>query len=136
MLEGGLQHHGAHQVVSDKHASFFMTEPVLSPTELRRLQQRYRQLQAEVAQLGWIAQGSLLPNPPRSWRLTRKVQGKSVTLALSAAQADAFRQAIANHRRLEELLHQMRQLSEMALLGSAPGVKKRPRPTRPKPPLT
>jgi hypothetical protein len=55
---------------------------------------------------------------------------------LSAAQADAFRQAIANHRRLEELLQQMRQLSEIALLGSAPGVKKRPRPTRPKPPLT
>jgi hypothetical protein len=39
-----------------------MVEPVLTPTELRRLQQRYRQLQAEIAQLGWIAQGSLLPN--------------------------------------------------------------------------
>ena len=113
-----------------------MTDPVLSSAELRRLQQRYRQLQAEVAQLSWIAQGSLLPNPPRAWRLTRKVRGKTVTLALSAAQADAFRQAIANHRRLEELLQQMRQLSETALLGSAPGVKKRPRPTRPKPPLT
>ena len=113
-----------------------MPEPVLSPTELRRLQQRYRQLQAEVARLGWIAQGSLLPNPPRSWRLTRKAQGKTVTLELSAAQAEAFRQAIANHRRLEELLHEMRHLSEIALLGSAPGVKKRPRLTRPKPPLT
>jgi hypothetical protein len=113
-----------------------MTEPVLTPSELRRLQQRYRHLQAEAAQLGWIAQGSLLPNPPRSWRLTRKVQAKTVTLALSAAQADAFRQAIANHRRLEDLLHEMRQLSEIALRGSAPGVKKRPRPTRPKPPLT
>jgi hypothetical protein len=113
-----------------------MTEPVLAPTELRRLQQQYRQLQAEVARLGWIAQGSLLPNPPRAWRLTRKVQGKTVTLALSAGQAQAFAQAIANHRRLEELLQQMRQLSEVALLGSAPGVKKRPRPIRTKPPLT
>jgi len=110
-----------------------MTEPVLSPSELRRLQQRYRHLQAEVARLGWIAQGSLMPKTPCAWRLTRKVQGKTVTLALSAAQADAFRQPIANHRRLEELLHEMRQLSEIALLGSAPGVKKRPRP---KPPLT
>jgi hypothetical protein len=64
------------------------------------------------------------------------VQGKTITLALSAAQAEAFRQAIATHRGLEELLHEMRQLSEIALLGSAPGVKKRPRPTRPKPPLT
>jgi hypothetical protein len=113
-----------------------MTEPVLSPNELRRLQQRYRHLQAEVAQLGWIAQGSLMHKAPRAWRLTRKVRGKTLTRALSAAQADAFRQAIANHRRLEELLHEMRQLSEIALRGSAPGVKKRPRPTRPKPPLT
>jgi hypothetical protein len=113
-----------------------MTEPVLSPSEWRRLQQRYRHLQAEVAQLGWIAQGSLLPNPPRAWRLTRKVRGKTVTLALSAAQADAFGQAIANHRRLEELLHEMRHLSEIALLGSAPGVKKRPRPPPPQPPIT
>src|SRR5690348_1873173 len=101
-----------------------MTQPVLSPSKLRRLQQRYHQLQAEVAQLGWIAQGSLLPNPPRAWRLTRKVRGKTVTTALSPGQAEA----IANHRRLEELLRQMRQLSEIALLGSAPGVKKRRRP--------
>jgi hypothetical protein len=108
-----------------------MTEPVLTPSELRRLQQRYRQLQAEVAQLGWIAQGSLMPKAPRAWRLTRKVRGKTITLALSAAQADAFRAAIANHRRLEELLQQMRHLSEIALLGSAPGVKKRPRPPDP-----
>jgi hypothetical protein len=113
-----------------------MTEPVLSPSELRRLQQRYRHLQAEVAQLGWIAQGSLMHKAPRAWRLTRKVQGKTVTTALSQGQASAFAQAIANHRRLEELLQQMRQLSEIALLGSAPGVKTRPRPTRPKPPLT
>ena len=43
-----------------------MTEPELSPTELRRLQQRYRHLQAEVAQFGWIAQGSLMPKAPRA----------------------------------------------------------------------
>jgi hypothetical protein len=110
-----------------------MTEPGLSPNERHQLQQRYRHLQAQVAQLGWIARGSLMPKAPRAWRLTRKVRGKTVTLALSAARADAFRQAIANHRRLEELLHEMRQLSEIALLGPAPGVKKRPRPGLPGP---
>jgi hypothetical protein len=50
----------------------------------------------------------------------------------SARQTQAFAQAIANHRRLEELLHQMRQLSEIALLGSAPGVKKRRQRINPK----
>ena len=33
-------------------------------------------------------------------RLTRKLQGKTVTLVLSAAHAEAFRQVIANHRQL------------------------------------
>jgi hypothetical protein len=67
-----------------------MPDPLLSPAERRRLQQRYRQLQTELAQLGWIAQGSLMHKAPNAWRLTRKVQGKTVTLALSAAQAAAF----------------------------------------------
>jgi hypothetical protein len=40
-----------------------MTEPVLSPRELHRLQQRYRQLHAEIARLGWIAPGSLRQKP-------------------------------------------------------------------------
>jgi len=113
-----------------------MPDPPLSSAEQRRLQQRYRQLQSEIAQLGWIAQGSLMHKAPNAWRLTRKVQGKTITRALSAGQAQAFGQAIANHRRLEDLLYQMRQLSERALLGSAPGVKKRPRPTPPKSSLT
>ena len=56
-----------------------MTEPVLSPTELRQLQRRHRHLQAEVAQLGWIAP-----------RLPRKVGGKIVTTALPRGQAEAF----------------------------------------------
>jgi hypothetical protein len=142
VLQGDLQHHGAHQVVRNQvHQHFFTDQGSEEPLSTWRAQggalpAGVGDQQAEVAQLGWIAQGSLLPNPPRSWRLTRKVQAKTVTLALSAAQADAFRQAIANHRRLEDLLHEMRQLSEIALRGSAPGVKKRPRPTRPKPPLT
>lgn len=54
-----------------------MTDPVLSPRELRRLQQRYRQLQAEIAQLGWIAQGSLMHKASRAWRLTRKDHAKT-----------------------------------------------------------
>jgi hypothetical protein len=113
-----------------------MSEPILSPKELRQLRERYQKLQSQIAQLGWIAQGSLMHKEPNAWRLTKKIKAKSTTMALSQAQAELFAQAIANHRRLEELLQQMRELSQNALLGSAPGVRKRPRQKHPKAPLT
>jgi hypothetical protein len=109
-----------------------MSDRTLSPKELRRLQERYQKLQSEIAQLGWIAQGSLMHKEPNAWRLTRKIKAKTTTMALSKAQASLFVQAIANHRRLEELLQQMRDLSQLVLLGSVPGVKKRPRRKHPK----
>ena len=109
-----------------------MSEPTLSPAALRRIQQRYEQLKKELLQLGWISQGSLMHEPPKAWRWTRKLKARTVTVALSKAQADLYREAIANHRRLEALLHQMRDLSQQALLGPVPGVRKRPRQKHPK----
>jgi len=53
-----------------------------------------------------------------SWRWTRKVKAKTVTVALSPAQSAAFRQAIDNHRHLEKLVKEMRALSQTFLLGS------------------
>ena len=113
-----------------------MSDRILSPKELCQLQERYQKLQSEIAQLGWIAQGSLMHKEPKAWRLTRKIKAKTTTMALSQVQASLFAQAIANHRRLEELLQQMRELSQIALLGSALGVRKRPRQKHPKAPLT
>ena len=113
-----------------------MTDRILSPKEVRQLQKRYQELQSEIAQLGWIAQGSLMHTATNAWRLTRKIKAKTHTTALSQAQASLFVQAIANHRRLEELLQQMREISQIVLLGSVPGVKKRPRQKHPNPPLT
>jgi hypothetical protein len=66
----------------------------------------------------------------------RKVKARTVTVALSKEQAELYEQAIANHRRLEEVLRQMRELSEQVLLDSAPGVRKRPRQKHPKASLT
>ena len=45
----------------------------LTPAALRRLEQRYRRLKEQLLELGWIAQGSVMPQLPRAWRLTRKV---------------------------------------------------------------
>jgi hypothetical protein len=113
-----------------------MPEPTLTAAEVRRIQRRYEQLKKELLGLGWICQGSLLHAPPHAWRWTRKVHAKTVTLALSEPQAELYRQAIANHRRLEQLLSEMRDLSQKVLLGSVPGVRRRPRKNDPKMPLS
>ena len=64
-----------------------------------------------------------------TWRWTRKVKAKTVTVALSDAQAAAFRTAIASHRRLEKLILEMRALSQTYLLDFIPGpTRRRPRP--------
>ena len=42
-----------------------MPERTLSPKEVRQLQKRYQELQSEIAQLGWIAQGGQLSDARR-----------------------------------------------------------------------
>jgi hypothetical protein len=92
-----------------------MSEPTLTPGEVRQIQRRYEQLKKELLSLGWICQGSLMHTPPHAWRWTRKVNAKTVTVALSEPQAELYRQAIANHRRLEQVLSEMRDLSQTDL---------------------
>ncbi|MBA2705834.1 MAG: hypothetical protein H0U60_18510 [Blastocatellia bacterium] len=104
----------------------------LSAAATQRLQERYQHLKTKLLELGWIAQGSVMPQPPRAWRLTRKVHAKTVSVALSEQQAALYQQAIANQRKLESILRQMRELSKQVLLKSVPGVKKRRRQKHPK----
>jgi hypothetical protein len=73
-----------------------------------------------------------MPQPPHAWRLTRKVKAKTVSLALSSEQAALFQAAITNRRKLQNILHQMLQLSQRALLDSVPGVRTRFRTKQPK----
>lgn len=102
---------------------------VLAPARVAALRARYRACQQQLAALDWISEGSVGPNnSPNTWRWTRKVKAKTVTVALSAAQAEAFRQAIAQHRQLEALIKEMRALSQKVLLESIPGPARRPRP--------
>jgi len=103
----------------------------------QRLQRRYHGLREQMAELGWLTHGSVTPNHPGHWRWTTKVKSKTVTLSLSEPQAKLFKQAIANHRKLEAILRQMRRISQEFLLKSAPGItKKNKNKNRPKAPLS
>ena len=107
-----------------------------------RLKRRYRRLAARVAKLGPVLQGTITPRtivrddpadpeeqkiygPYYQW--TWKRNAKTVTVNLSASQAKTYQKAIDNHRKLEEILQEMRELSLAILDKTTRGVRKRKR---------
>jgi hypothetical protein len=108
----------------------------LSPASLEKLREHYVRLAHELSALPWVCQGSVMHTPPNAFRWTRKINKKTVTVALSREQAGLITEAITSHRNLEAILKEMRVLSEKALLGSAPGVQKKGKLNHPKPALS
>ena len=91
----------------------------------------YRRLQRQLARLGHISQGSVFERGPGQqgsrYVWTRKLQAKTVTVALSEAQYHWLRQAVANQRKLERIVAQMQTLSRQILFETVPGVVRRKR---------
>ena len=94
----------------------------------------FRELAAVLAGKPRLAQGTVIEVPPgqkssahanTTYMWTRKVRAKTVTVALSREQSEAFRQAIEANRRVEQALRSLRELSQHALLETLPGVPKR-----------
>lgn len=89
----------------------------------------YRQLQRRLARLGYLSQGSVFERKPGQqgsrfvW--TRKVDAKTVTVALSPEQYHWLRRAVANQRKLDRIVKQMQMLSRKKLFGTVPGVLRR-----------
>jgi virulence-associated protein VapD len=92
---------------------------------------QYRQLQRQLARLGYLSQGSVFERAPGQqgsrYVWTRKVKAKTVTVALSSEQYAWLRQAVANQRQLEKIIQQMQRLSRQTLFDTVPGVVRRKR---------
>lgn len=107
----------------------------ISEAKVAALRARFERCKQEIGGLDWLSEGSVGENHPGTWRWTRKVRAKTVTVALSVAQAEAFAKAIANHRRLETLIQEMRAFSQQYLLEAIAGPpRRRPRKIVPKAP--
>ncbi len=95
---------------------------------------QYRQLQRQLAQLGFISQGSVFQRSPNQqgsrYVWTRKVKAKTVTVALSPGQYHWLRRAVANQRELERIVEQMQTFSRQFLFANVPGVVRRKRLTK------
>jgi hypothetical protein len=93
---------------------------------------RYRELVAQLADVGYIAAGSISRrhtrcgnlkcrchgDPPRMhgpyWQWTAKIEGKTVTRRLSQSEAELYQEWIANDRQLRAIITQMRQVAGKA----------------------
>jgi hypothetical protein len=90
---------------------------------------RYHQLCAGLAGTGWISEGYVQDRGPGAggpcYQWTRKVKGKTVSVALSKEQYEWLKEAIANWRVLQRQLKEMQRLSREELFTTIPGPKRR-----------
>jgi hypothetical protein len=103
-----------------------------SATPVAQLQKDYQRLRRSLTQIGYISQGSVVDRsklqPPRSgYQWTRKVKGKTITVALSPSEFDALAEAIANQRKLNQTIRKMEQISRRILFSDrSPGHNPKP----------
>jgi hypothetical protein len=94
-------------------------------------QKAYEQLRAPLGKVGWISDGYVQDRGPGAggpcYQWTRKVRGKTVSVALSREQFEWLRAAIQNWRHVQQTLKQMQQLSRKVLFHTLPHPPRRKR---------
>jgi hypothetical protein len=92
----------------------------------------YVRLRKQLSNIGWVALGSLIErNKPGQggprYQWSRRVNSKTVTLALSAEQFEWLQHAIANQRKVWDVLMQLQQLTAQHMLENLPHPPRRKR---------
>jgi len=91
----------------------------------------YAQLRQRLQHVGWISDGYVQNRGPGAggpcYQWTRKVKGKTVSVALSKEQFDWLAQAIVNWRSMQQTIKQMQVLSRQVLFSSVPHPPRRKR---------
>jgi hypothetical protein len=104
------------------------TSPKTPPAAWER---RYGQLRRRLAQGGWISEGYVQDRGPGAggpcYQWTRKVKGKTVSVALSKEQYEWLQAAIAQWRALQGTLKAMQRLSRQVLFATVPHPPRRKR---------
>jgi hypothetical protein len=92
---------------------------------------QYEKLRESLVQTGWISEGYVQDRGPGAggphYQWTRKVKGKTVSVALSKEQFEWLRDAIAEWRRVQSALKEMQRLSRQELFETLPHPKRRKR---------
>jgi cyclopropane fatty-acyl-phospholipid synthase-like methyltransferase len=91
----------------------------------------YARLRSHLAEVGWISEGYVQDRGPGAggpcYQWTRKVKGKTVSVALSREQYEWLREAITNWRTVQQTLREMQRLSRQVLFATVPNPPRRKR---------
>lgn len=99
--------------------------------QLPRWEAQYARLRNRFQNLGWISGGYVQDRGPGAggpcYQWTRKVRGKTLSVALSREQYEWLRAAIANWRQAQKDLKEMQHLSRQVLFATVPHPPRRKR---------
>lgn len=91
----------------------------------------YERLRTRLVKVGWISEGYVQDRGPGAggpcYQWTRKVKGKTVSVALSREQFQWLREAINNWRTVKQTLREMQRLSRQVLFATVPNPPRRKR---------
>ena len=111
-----------------------------SKTATDTLRRRYQRLAERLGKIGWMLQGTITERTDtrgvrkvgggkksyaRYYQWTFKRQGKTITVNLTATQARTYQKAIANQRKADKILQEMRAISLEFLTATTVSPKRR-----------
>ena len=103
--------------------------PTAHRRTLAQYQTHYARLRRPLAQVGWISDGYVQNRGPGAggpcYQWTRKVKGKTISVALSKEQFEWLERAIAQWRQLQATLKAMQRLSRQVLFETVPHPPRR-----------
>jgi hypothetical protein len=109
-----------------------MTSMNKSAQPLAQLQRQYERLRRPLSRIGLISQGSVQDRTARQgggagYQWTRKVDQKTVTVALTSEQFTNMKEAVDNYRSLRQQLKHMENLSRQIIFQTTPHAHRRKR---------
>jgi hypothetical protein len=100
-------------------------------SQLTYWQAQYDRLRTRLAQTGWISEGYAQDRGPGAggpcYQWTRKVKGKTVSVALSKEQYEWLHSAILEWRQMQKTIKEMQRLSRRILFETIPHPPRRKR---------
>ena len=100
-------------------------------TKLKDIESRYQTLVEQLGETSWISEGYVQDRGPGAggpkYQWTRKVKGKTVSVALSQEQFEWLRAAIEDWKTVQKILREMQMLSRQVLFTTIPEPHRRKR---------
>ena len=97
--------------------------------DLPAWENEYARLREQLGRAGWMSEGYVQDRGPGAggpcYQWTRKVRGKTVSVALSREQYEWLQEAIVQWRQVQATLRQMQRLSRQVLFATVPDPPRR-----------